>query len=127
MNEPRTIHFFIESTYPYYVWEEDAWRVYLWSPSSEQYVMIDTVADFMSRGMTSEAIAEIEYALDGLRAAGVTDGVHFTRLLYLLGLNYELIDDDEKAVQIYYQLWRDYPDSAFAVMARAKLAPINEE
>ena len=45
------------------------------------------------------------------------------RLCYLLGLAYERIDDDKSAINIYYQLWRNYPDTPYALLARAKLEP----
>jgi hypothetical protein len=42
-------------------------------------------------------------------------------LYYLLGLAYELLGDGRNAVQTYWQLWQDYPDSAYSLMARHKL------
>jgi hypothetical protein len=46
------------------------------------------------------------------------------RLYYLLALAYDLTGDEASAVQTYWQLWRDYPASPYALMARAKLDPI---
>jgi hypothetical protein len=53
---------------------------------------------------------------------------HFTcsyllcpRFLYLLGLASELANDKFAAVAAYLELWREYPDSPFATMARFKL------
>jgi hypothetical protein len=40
---------------------------------------------------------------------------------YLLGLAYEQKGDDAKAVQAYWQLWHDYPQSPFAYVAQRKL------
>ena len=42
---------------------------------------------------------------------------------YLLGLAYELAGDETNAVAAYLKLWRDYPNSPFAIMAQAKLQP----
>lgn len=42
---------------------------------------------------------------------------------YLAGLAYQLAGNDQKAAQIYWQLWHDYPESPYALMARAKLVP----
>lgn len=54
---------------------------------------------------------------------------HFTcsyllcpRFLYLLGLASELSNDEFAAVVAYLELWREYPDSPYATMARFKLA-----
>lgn len=46
-------------------------------------------------------------------------------LLYLLGLAYELTGDEVHAAQTYYQVWHDHPDTAYAIMARMKLEPID--
>lgn len=42
---------------------------------------------------------------------------------YLVGLSYELSGDQQKAVQIYWQLWHDFPESHYALMVRYKLEP----
>jgi len=42
---------------------------------------------------------------------------------YLLGLAYELSGDEINAVAAYLKLWRDYPNSPYAIMAQAKLQP----
>ena len=56
---------------------------------------------------------------------------HFTcsyllcpRFLYLLGLASELSNDKFAAVAAYLELWREYPDSPYATMARFKLVSI---
>lgn len=40
---------------------------------------------------------------------------------YVTGLAYELTGREEQAVQIYYDLWQNYPNTPFAMMAQAKL------
>jgi hypothetical protein len=42
-------------------------------------------------------------------------------MLYLLGLAYELAGDEVHAVQTYWKLWREAPESAYARLAQAKL------
>ncbi|MFW6063057.1 MAG: tetratricopeptide repeat protein [Chloroflexota bacterium] len=42
---------------------------------------------------------------------------------YTVALAYEMAGDEAGAVQAYRQLWRDYPDSPLALIARSKLAP----
>ena len=43
------------------------------------------------------------------------------RLYYLLGLVYELLGEEQKALDTYLQLWEDYPDSAYIMMIREKI------
>lgn len=45
------------------------------------------------------------------------------RVLYGLALAAELQGDTALAVSVYWQLWRDHPGSAFALLAEQKLAP----
>lgn len=45
----------------------------------------------------------------------------YPRYYYLCGLSFELSGDVQKAVEIYWQLWRDYPNTPYALMARFKL------
>ncbi|MFZ6026614.1 MAG: hypothetical protein ACOYYS_02765 [Chloroflexota bacterium] len=42
-------------------------------------------------------------------------------LIYLLGLAYELQESETRAVQAYWQLWRDFPENPYTQLARAKL------
>lgn len=45
---------------------------------------------------------------------------------YVTGLAYELTDREEEAVQVYYELWQNYPNSPYAMMAEAKLQEVGE-
>jgi hypothetical protein len=47
--------------------------------------------------------------------------VELPETLYLLAVAYELSGQDQQAVETYWQLWRDFPDSSFAAMSRRKL------
>lgn len=49
--------------------------------------------------------------------------VELPEIYYLLALAYDLSDQEQKAVETYWQLWRDFPDESFAIMARRKLVP----
>lgn len=40
---------------------------------------------------------------------------------YSLGLAYELAQDEAAAIDTYLQIWREYPDSPYAILARLKL------
>lgn len=43
------------------------------------------------------------------------------QLYYFLGLANELTGDQPSAIDVYLQLWKDYPDSIYTIMARSKL------
>ena len=47
------------------------------------------------------------------------------RYFYLSGLSYELSGNAQKAAEVYWQLWHDYPGSQYALLARYKLVPGN--
>ncbi|MBK8900339.1 MAG: tetratricopeptide repeat protein [Anaerolineaceae bacterium] len=42
---------------------------------------------------------------------------------YLLALAYELSGQEQQAVETYWQLWHDFPEDSFAIMARRKVVP----
>ena len=46
------------------------------------------------------------------------------RYYYLCGLSYELAGDRQSAAKIYWQLWHDFPESQYALMAKYKLEPV---
>lgn len=46
---------------------------------------------------------------------------------YLLGLTNELLGNNQVASEVYVQLWKDYPDSLYAIMARSKLENSSEK
>lgn len=50
---------------------------------------------------------------------------HASHIQYLLGLSYELSGDERQAVKTYWELWRDYPETPYALMAREKLQLIS--
>lgn len=49
--------------------------------------------------------------------------VEMSEVRYLLALAYELSGQEQRAVETYWKLWHDFPESSFAVMARRKLVP----
>ena len=51
--------------------------------------------------------------------------LEFPRYLYLFGLSYELVGEPQKAAETYWHLWREFPNSQYALMARYKLNPAN--
>jgi tetratricopeptide (TPR) repeat protein len=53
------------------------------------------------------------------------DAYWLPRYYYLCGLSYELSGDAQKAAEIYWQLWHDFPESHYARMARYKLEKVS--
>jgi len=47
------------------------------------------------------------------------------RLHYLQGLAYELANNERDAVNVYWQLWHDFPDSPYALIVQRKLERIS--
>jgi hypothetical protein len=50
--------------------------------------------------------------------------ISYARYYYVLGLVSELLQEEESAIEYYLQLWKNFPDSTYAVMARLKLREI---
>jgi hypothetical protein len=42
-------------------------------------------------------------------------------VVYLLGLAYEWKGDEANAVRVYWDLWKNFPESVYARLAQAKL------
>jgi hypothetical protein len=47
------------------------------------------------------------------------------RYFYLCGLAYELSSETHNAAEIYWQIWHDFPESPYALMARYKLESVS--
>ena len=118
------------------------WQVYRWEPTESQITVVEeslSAAQLYTCGPVSlahraetklleeenlrEAIPLLEVVATAFPGTGEDcyDGYDHARLAYLLGLAYEWYGDTEKAVLAYWTTWHDYPDSAYALMARAKL------
>jgi tetratricopeptide (TPR) repeat protein len=53
------------------------------------------------------------------------DAYWLPRYYYLCGLSYELSGDAKKAIEIYWQIWHDYPDNPYALIAQYKLESVS--
>ncbi len=63
------------------------------------------------------------FAGDTLANSSYDDSKELGRPLYLLGLTRELTGDSQQAVEAYWQLWKQYPDSPYVLIIRRKLEP----
>lgn len=77
--------------------------------------------NIFTNGGPAEALPYIERIAKGLE--GLDDRYAYTKpqFIYLLGLAYELTGDKIQAAKTYWQLWHDFPQSSYAIMARSKI------
>jgi hypothetical protein len=94
-----------------YRWEDDSFSPYY--PQKEQANQAEVA--FLADWKLDEAIPLLKTATQDTSYSG------YPRLLYLLGLAYELTGDEVHAVQTYWTLWREHPESVYARLAKAKL------
>ena len=50
---------------------------------------------------------------------------YYPFMYYMMGLAYEMSEQPVQATRTYYFLWKNYPDSPYALMAQNKLEPIS--
>jgi hypothetical protein len=113
-----------------------AWEIFVWEPTIGRLIQAAHTQTFAevanARLLAGDAVSSIpalrnaialtrqvtpSYCSDGLLCPGQAE------LVYRLGLAYELIGDAPDAVQTYWQVWQEFPDSPYGLMARARLAP----
>ncbi len=68
-----------------------------------------------------------EQAILLLKPLAEADWSERPRALYLLSLAYEMAGEDARAVETYWRLWHEQPESAYALMARAKIEQYKHE
>lgn len=116
------------STQEVYTWNNES-SIFetppLYSPYYEQAVAIREIRHILfdlADAQTALPLLEtllsseiIEPSLDS------TNPLVKPQLLYLLGLAYELTNNETEAIQTYWQLWQTYPDNPYAQIAQSKL------
>ena len=85
--------------------------------------MIDDIAGKVLAGTDLAQANQILLELENSKEYGCKT-YQCDQLYYLLGLINELMGDKQTAVNAYLQLWRNYPDSPYTIMARSKLEAI---
>jgi hypothetical protein len=81
----------------------------------DQAMVAEVEETLMLRWDTNEAVPLLHDLLANYSYHGSS------RLMYLLGLAYELTGDEANAVKTYWNLWHDYPETAYARLAESKL------
>ena len=98
-----------------YIWRDNRFRpIYPGYPEEE--IVTAAEAALLTRWEPGDAIPLLQGILVDYPEYNNTP-----RILYLLGLAYELSGDAQNAVQTYWNLWHNYPESAYARLAQAKL------
>ena len=93
-----------------------------------RYLVEKPLDDLISRLMTGSNPAQIRDLLIQLDQSASFDCKGTGRcdqIQYLLGLTNELLGDEQAALNAYLQLWKEYPDSFYAIMVRSKLVPVS--
>lgn len=123
-----------------------SWDIYQWDETEEQFKAIDTYrtdreqleyqatqdANLIFSEKRGQAIKSLNQYLSLPKELCSQDNWDclwkrqniLPPLWYMLGLAYELDGKEDQAVKTYWQLWHDYPDSPYALMAQYKLDPI---
>jgi len=97
-----------------YVWFNHNFE---WTPSDEpdKFKVLEAETTLLAYWKPNEAIPLLKSIVEN------TSYHDSPRLMYLLGLSYELIGDEGNTAQIYWKVWHNYPDSVYARLAQAKL------
>jgi hypothetical protein len=92
------------------------------------YLVEKPLDDLINRLMNGDDPAQIRHLLMQLNESELFDCEAANRcdqVQYLLGLTNELLGDEQGALNAYLELWKEYPDSFYTIMARAKLVPVS--
>ena len=103
------------------VYPEPLLETYRWNTAVGRFESVDYVYMLVKAGEWEKAIELIQAQLDFWEGSENPDWYPIARYRYLLGLAYELMGDERAAVEVYWNLWQDFPESGYALMARAKL------
>jgi len=90
----------------------------------ESYLVDEPLDDLINRLFRGDDPAEIRDLLLQFNQSKSFDCKRAGRcdqVAYLLGLTDELLGEEQSALNAYLQLWNEYPDSPYTIMARAKL------
>ena len=100
-----------------------AWSVYAWQEKAGGFTHIDPVERLIfETDHPQDAIPAIQAELALLKKdPPMYSSTLAARLTYLLGLSYELSGDPDNAVRVYLDVWRQFPETGFALLAQAKL------
>jgi tetratricopeptide (TPR) repeat protein len=82
---------------------------------------LDDISNKLLNGTDPKQIKEMLVLLNQSKISNCKTANRCDEMYYLLGLSSELAGDNQAALIFYLQLWEEYPDSLYTVMARSKL------
>jgi tetratricopeptide (TPR) repeat protein len=82
---------------------------------------LDNISNQFLNGADPKQVKEMLASLNQSKTYNCKTSNRCDEVYYLLGLASELAGDEQGAVDSYLQLWKEYPDSLYTVMARSKL------
>jgi hypothetical protein len=96
--------------------------IYVWQEGLGNFLNISLVERLLfEQGNPEEAIRVIQGEISTLDPERYDYPADASRLYYLLGLAYELQGNPSAAVDAYLKVWREFPGSPYALMAREKI------
>lgn len=118
-----------------------AQRIYTWHDASQTFELPPQTSPAYEQAMAIREIRQMLFVspdaptavtlLETLLSGGIIEqgqdvGLPLVRprLLYLLGLAYELSHRETEALHTYWQLWQEYPDNAYTRLAISRLEPV---
>lgn len=119
-NGVTRLQFIVPKPEDYTGWPPNPWEGYRWNSDKNTFTS-DLVEYILFQENDPEGVISLLKIVLPLFDTWGEDG---PKLSYLLGLAYEVTGDEANAVQTYWTLWRKYPESPYAVMARYKLEPL---
>jgi hypothetical protein len=96
--------------------------IYAWREGLYKFLYLSQVDLLLfEQSDPAEAILAIKLVLSNMDIESYDYSVNASRLYYMLGLAYELQDNPPAAVEAYLKVWREFPGSPYALMAREKI------
>jgi hypothetical protein len=118
--------------FTYFLPKQDRWYPYLptaryrWNVHTQEFEEVSMENLLFIENNPSAAInlfTEILPRLAAWERYSDTSKWELPGFYYVSALAYEFSGDDKRAVELYWQLWRKFPDSHYVRMARFKLEP----
>jgi hypothetical protein len=108
-------------------WQE-YWKVYRWQANQDAFRPVDPIGRLIfEQERYDDAIHALEAELQQLDLEDYEYAPKAGMLRYLIALCYELSGSPDVAAEAYLQIWREFPGTPYAHIAKAKLVSGNAE
>jgi hypothetical protein len=124
--DPQLQLFYTSPQNPYY--PDRPWNGYRWDPN--QHAFRDDLLEYNvfilhDPEKSVEIVDKLFPLLEKWKNIPNASTWSLAYTYYISGLSYELSGNQQKAAQVYWQLWHDFPESSYALLARYKLEAVN--